>query len=179
MRLYRIATVACALPIFAVAACSPEQVIKREPGSWTQKVQILRLEGKGATPQVKAQMQAMFDSMAGIAMCLTPEAAAKENLAQTMEQVGTRGKNCKIGKNDETGASIGLSAVCPQDGGGTVKLTVTGTNATGDRDLTMKSEGFDAKGSAEGVMEMRVHSTRSGPCKPGDVTPPPTPATKS
>ncbi|WP_242186781.1 DUF3617 family protein [Sphingomonas sp. CARO-RG-8B-R24-01] len=177
MTLHRIATLA--LPILAVAACSPEQVIKREPGSWTQKVQILRLEGKGATPQVKAQMQAMFDAMAGMAICLTPEAAAKEDLAQTMEQIGPRGKNCKIGKRDETGATVGLSAVCPQEGGGTVKLSVTGTNATGDRDMTMKSEGFDAKGVAEGVMEMRVHAVRSGPCKAGDITPPATPAVKN
>lgn len=171
--------VALALPVLAVAACSPEQVIKREPGSWTQKVQILRLEGKGATPQVKAQMQAMFDAMAGMSTCLTPEAAAKEDLAQTMEQVGTRGQNCKIDKHDETGPSIGLSAVCPQQGGGTVKLSITGTNATGDRDMTMKSEGFDAKGAAQGVMEMRVHAIRSGPCKAGDITPPATPAVKS
>lgn len=177
MPFHRIAMLAAALPLVAVAACSPEQVIKREPGSWTQKVQILRLEGKGANPQVKAQMQAMFDAMAGMSICLTPEAAAKEDLAQTMEQVGTRGQNCKIGEHDETGPTIGLSAVCPQAGGGTVKLSVTGTNASGDRNMVMKSEGFDAKGGSQGVMEMRVHAVRSGPCKAGDITPPAAPAT--
>ncbi|WP_010218716.1 DUF3617 domain-containing protein [Sphingomonas sp. PAMC 26621] len=120
-------------------------------------------------------MQAMFDAMAGMSICLTPQAAAKEDLAQTMEQIGPRGQNCKIGKRDDTGPTVGLSAVCPQDGGGTVKVSVTGTNAAGDRNLTMKSEGFDASGVAEGVMEMRVHTVRSGPCKAGDITPPPAP----
>jgi len=177
MAFHRIAQLGLILPILTIVACSPEQVIKREPGSWTQKVEILQLEGKGATPQVKAQMQAMFDAMAGMSMCLTPDAAAKENLAETMQQIGTRGQNCTVDKHDDTGPTIGLSAACPQPGGGVVKLNVTGTNATGDRDLTMKSEGFTAKGAKEGVMEMRVHAIRSGPCKPGDITPPATPAT--
>jgi hypothetical protein len=172
MAFHRIAQLGLALPLLTIVACSPEQVIKREPGSWTQKVEILQLEGKGATPQVKAQMQAMFDAMAGMSMCLTPDAAAKENLAETMQQIGTR-----VDKHDDTGPTIGLSAACPQPGGGVVKLNVTGTNATGDRNLTMKSEGFTAKGAKEGVMEMRVHAIRSGPCKPGDITPPATPAT--
>jgi len=177
MAFHRIAMLA--LPLLAVTACSPEQVIKRESGSWTQKVQILRLEGKGATPQVKAQMQAMFDAMAGVSMCLTPEAAAREDLADAMKQIGTRGQNCTIQKHDDRGSSIGLDAVCPQPGGGTVKLSVSGTNATGDRNLVMKSEGFTTKGVSQGVMEMRVHSTRSGPCKAGDITPPAPPPVRN
>lgn len=165
-----------ALPILALAACGPEAQIKRQAGSWTQKIEIVKLEGKGVTPAAKAQMQAIFAAMSKMSICLTPTAAAKEDIAKNMEQLGTRGQNCKIDSNDATGKTIGLSATCTQPGGEKVKMTVTGTNATTEQDMTMKSEGFTATGAAEGVMEMRVRSTRTGECKPTDITPPEAPA---
>lgn len=165
-----------ALPLVA-AACSPEAQVKRQAGSWSQKIEIVKLEGKGATPEAKAQMQKMFDAMAGLSVCLTPAAAAKEDLGKNMEQMGSQGRNCTFTKRDVTGSTIGFDATCKQADGGTMKLVATGTNAPTDQDVTLTMDGTTASGERQGSMEMRVHSSRSGDCKPGDITPPDTPAT--
>ena len=117
-----------ALPLLATG-CGPEAQVKRQAGSWTQKIEIVKLEGNGATPDTKVQMQKMFDAMSGLSICLTPAAAAKEDLGKNMEQMGSRGQNCTFGKRDVTGATIGFDAVCKQANGGTMKLSASGTNA--------------------------------------------------
>lgn len=160
-----------ALPLLAIA-CGPEAQIKRQPGSWSQKVEILKLEGKGATPQTQVQMQKMFDAMAAMSVCVTPAAVEKEDLAKNLEQMGSRGQNCTFSNRDATGATIGFDAVCKQADGGSMKLTAKGTNAATAQDITMTMVGTDAAGKAQGTMEMRVRASRSGDCKPGDITPP-------
>ena len=164
-----------ALPLFAVA-CGPEAQIKRQPGSWSQKVEILKLEGKGATPATRLQMQKMFDTMAGMSICVTPAAVAKEDLGKNLEQMGSRGQNCTFSNRDTTGPSIGFDAVCKQAGGGSMKLTAIGSNAATVQDITMTMVGSDAAGKTQGTMEMRVRAIRGGDCKPGDITPPELPA---
>ena len=164
-------------PVLALAACSPSGPVKRQPGSWSQKVEILKLEGKGATPETKAQMQKMFDSMAAVSVCLTPAAAAKEDFGKAMEQMASRGQNCTFDKKDVSGGTINVSAACKQAAGGTVKMTITGTNAATAQEMTMRTEGYDAGGAKQGTMQMRIKSKRSGDCKPGDITPPDAPAT--
>ncbi|RUN75592.1 DUF3617 family protein [Sphingomonas sp. TF3] len=165
-----------ALPL-AASACSPDAPVKRQAGSWSQKIDIVKFEGKGATPETKTQMQKMFDAMSTMSVCLTPAAAAKEDMGKAMEQMSARGQNCTFAKKDVTGASIAIDATCKQPNGGTVKMTMTGTNSATAQDMTMKTEGFAANGTQEGTMEMHVKSTRNGECKPTDVTPPEAPAT--
>lgn len=165
-----------ALPLLALAACSPSGPIKRQPGSWSQKVEILKLEGKGATPETKTQMQKMFDSMAAMSVCLTPAAAAKEDFSKAMEQMASRGQNCTFDKKDVNGAAVNVSATCKQPTGGSVKMTINGSNAPTAQSLTMQTEGYDAAGAKQGLMQMKITSTRSGDCKPGDITPPDAPA---
>ena len=164
-----------ALPLLAVA-CSPSGPVKRQPGSWSQKIEILKLEGRGATPETKVQMQKMFDSMAGTAVCLTPAAATKEDFGKAMEQMASRGQNCSFDKKDVSGGTIHVAATCKQPTGGTVKMTIDGTNSATKQDMTMQTEGYAVGGAKEGTMQMRIVSTRAGDCKPGDITPPDAPA---
>lgn len=166
---------ALALPLFA-AACGPEAQIKRQPGSWSQKIEILKLEGNGAKPETKLQMQKMFDAMGAMSICVTPAAVEKEDLAKNLEQMGSRGQNCTFSNRDTTGATIGFDAVCKQADGGSMKLTATGSNAATAQDITMTMAGTDAAGKAQGTMQMRVRATRGGDCKPTDITPPDLPA---
>lgn len=166
-----------ALPVLALAACSPSGPVKRQPGSWSQKVEILKLEGKGATPETKVQMQKMFDSMAAMSVCLTPAAAAKEDFSTAMEQMASRGQNCSFSKKDVNGGKIDVQATCKQPNGGTVKMTISGSNAPTAQQMTMQTEGYAPGGAKEGTMQMKITSTRSGDCKPGDITPPEAPAT--
>ncbi|MEG3176107.1 DUF3617 domain-containing protein [Sphingomonas sp. RB3P16] len=176
---FRTVATLIAVPVLgavALAACSPSGPVKRQAGSWSQKIEILKFEGRGATPETKGQMQKMFDSMAGMSVCLTPEAAAKEDIGKAMEQMASRGQNCTFEKKDVSGGTINVAATCKQPNGNTVKMTITGTNSATAQDMTMQTEGFAANGTKEGTMQMRIKSSRSGECKPGDVTPPEAPA---
>jgi hypothetical protein len=55
-------------------------------------------------------------------------------------------------------------------------MTITGTNSATAQALTMQTEGYDAGSVKQGTMQMKITSTRSGDCKPGDITPPDAPA---
>lgn len=172
---YRKTALLLALPLLAVA-CGPKAPVKRQPGSWSQKIEIVKLEGKGTTPDTKAQMQKMFDSMSAVSVCLTPAAVAKEDMGKAMEQMTSRGQNCVFGTKSVNGGTIAISATCKAPNGGTVKMTVNGTTTTTTQDMTMQTEGFNPTGAKEGVMQMHIKSTRTGDCKPSDITPPEAPA---
>jgi hypothetical protein len=171
---YRTTAALLALPLLAVA-CAPRGPIKRQPGSWSQKIEILKLQGKGTTPDTKAQMQKMFDSMSSISVCLTPAAVAKEDMGKAMEQMASRGQNCVFDKKSVSGGTIAVAATCKAPTGGTVKMTVSGTTTATTQEMTMQTEGFDPKGAEEGVMQMHIKSSRTGACKPSDITPPDAP----
>lgn len=176
---YRTTAALLALPLLAplvLVACGPAAPVKRQAGSWTQKIEILKLEGKGATPETRVQMQKMFDSMSAVSVCLTPAAVAKEDMGKAMEQMATRGRNCTFDKKSVSGGTIAIAASCKQPNGETVKMTVDGSTAATRQEMTMQTEGYDASGAKEGVMQMHITSTRGGECKPGDVTPPEAPA---
>lgn len=175
---YRKIVALLALPLLALGACAPKGPVKRQPGSWSQKIEILKLEGKGTTPETRVQMQKMFDSMGAVSICLTPAAVAKEDMGKAMEQMAAHGQNCTFDKKTASGGTIAIGATCKQPNGGTVKMRVDGTTAATRQEMTMQTEGFDATGAKEGVMQMHIVSTRGGDCKPGDVTPPDAPAAR-
>ena len=156
------------------AAASSGGPVKREPGSWSTKITIGQFEGKGVTPQAKAGMQQMFDAMSSMTVCLTPEAVAREDIGRNLESA-SGGRNCTFDKRDLNGENISFSGTCG-DAAHKVRLTATGTSGAEKQDMTMKVEPIGANGAPEGIMEMHVVSTRSGACKPSDITPPAPPA---
>jgi hypothetical protein len=168
MRILMAAVTASAL---LVGGCGDEAPVKRQPGSWSQKVEIVRLDGKSNPPEARAQMQKMFDMMSSMSICLTPEAAAKEDVAKEMGKMSSGGSKCTFDKQDLTGQTVALSGTCEAPKGRSLKIQMNGSSTATAQDVTMKMERFTA-GASEGVMEMRVRSSRTGDCKPGDVTPP-------
>ena len=51
-------------------------------------------------------------------------------------------------------------------------MHASGTSGATAQDLTMRVEPLGPDGKSAGVMELRMTGTRTGDCKPGDVTPP-------
>ncbi len=157
--------------------------VKRQPGSWTTKAEIVKLEGPDIKGGEKEQLQAMMNMMGNMSICLTPEAIAAEDISKNLEQMGSQGGECTFDKKDVTGSSINFSATCKSGNGGTAKMTATGTNSATSQDFTVSTVATKADGMPEGEMVMRITSTRTGECKPGDITPPTPPkaqgATKS
>jgi hypothetical protein len=148
--------------------------VKRQPGSWSSSIEIVKLEGPDIKPGTREQMQQMFSMMGAMSVCITPEAAAREDVSKNLENsAGSR--DCKFDKQNVSGATVEFSGTCEQNGK-KVRMTANGSNGATTQDITMKIEPLNAAGAAEGVMEMRVTSKRNGECKPGDITPPATPA---
>jgi len=163
------------LSLLSACGAKKEATVKREPGSWSTKITVTKLEGKGVTPQTKAGLQQMFDAMGSTSVCVTAEAAAREDMSRYVENSSGAGHNCQFDKRDLSGATIAFSGTC-SDGVRKVRMTARGTSGATAQDLTMTVEPLGANGAAEGVMEMHMVTTRTGACKPGDVTPPPLPA---
>lgn len=154
-----------------IGGSSAEPPVKRQPGSWQNKMQIVRLEGPDVKPEMREQMQKMMDMMGSISVCMTPEAIAAEDPSKNLEkQAG--GNNCTFDKKNISGETVEFSGTCTGPQGNKMKMTAKGKNAATETDMTMIIEPLKADGSPEGVMEMRVTAKRTGECKPGDFTPP-------
>jgi hypothetical protein len=144
---------------------------KRQPGSWSQKIELKRLEGKGAA-EMRPRMEQMLAMMSTISLCVTPQMAAKEQATSDLEKFGGNG-NCTFDRKSVAGGNLDVSGVC-KSATGTKKLTATGTLGASDQDIDMTVETLDTGGAKQGVMEMRVHSVRNGECTAKDMAAPAT-----
>ncbi len=163
----------CAASMLALAGCHPSSSapVKRQPGSWSQKVEIVRLEGKDAPPQAKTQVQAMFDAMSRVSVCVTPEAAAKEDMSKNLENASGSAQNCTFDRKTLSGETVDFAGTCGA-GANKVRIEARGTSGATAQDLTMTVQPLGADGKPNGMMEMHMTASRGGACKPGDITPP-------
>jgi Protein of unknown function (DUF3617) len=179
--------------LFALAACSDKaadgsgggdaiadssEPVKRQPGSWSTKIEIVKLEGPDMKGGEKEQMQAMMNMMGNVSICLTPEAVAQEDVTKNLEQLGSQGGECSFEKKDISGNRISFAATCKSGDGGTAKISAEGKNDATAQDITLTTVGTKPDGSVAGEMVMRITGQRTGECKAGDITPP-TPAKAS
>lgn len=141
---------------------------KRQPGSWSQKIELKKFEGKDAE-KAKAGLEQMFAMMSGMTICVTPEMVAKEDPAQNIEKLGGPAGSCTFSKKSVTSAGIDIEGTCKNPNGKSSKINATGTLSSTSQDMTMTVEGLEANGSREGLMEMHIVSTRGGDCKPTDM----------
>lgn len=155
-----------------LAGCGPKAPIKRQPGSWSQKIEITRFEGKDADPRIRQSMQQMFDAMSTMRVCLTPDYVAREDINKRLEQLSGQGVPCTPDKTTSAGGTIAFAATCKENGS-TVRMSASGSTDGASQDFTMTVESIDASGASDGVMDMHVMSKREGECAPGEMTPPP------
>lgn len=153
-----------------VSGCGQSGPIKRQPGSWSQKIEILEFAGPGITPEQKAQMQQMMNMMAGVSVCISPEFAAQEDPEKNLTAMGGQQNNCSVSDKVLTGGKIAFTANCSKDGKA-VKLTADGTNSATEQNIKMSVESAGANNDG-GKLVMNVVAKREGDCKPGQFTPP-------
>jgi hypothetical protein len=151
--------------------------VQRQPGSWSTKIEIIKLEGPDMKGGEKEELQAMMNMMGSVSICLTPEAVAKEDVSKNLEQLGSQGGECKFDKRDISGNRVSFAATCKTADGGSTKLSAEGKNNATSQDFTISSTGTGPDGKPVGEMVMRITGQRTGECKPGDITPP-TPTAK-
>ncbi|MEG3123211.1 DUF3617 domain-containing protein [Sphingomonas sp. GB1N7] len=156
--------------------------VKRQPGSWSQKIEIVEFAGPGIKPEQKAQMQQMMNMMAGVSACITPEFAAQEDAEKNLTAMGGAQNNCKVTDKNISGGKVAFTANCSKDGRA-VKLTADGTSSATEQNIKMSVESAGTNNDG-GKLVMNVSAKREGECKPGEFTPPvpkpvATPAAKS
>lgn len=150
--------------------------VKRQPGSWVQKIEIVSLEGPDVQPEDKAKMQQVFGMMGGMSICLTPEAAATENAAVDVSKMGSAGASCTFEKQNISGSNVDFAMTCKMASGESMKMNGKGTTGATAQDMTVTQAVTKADGSSAGEMVLRITGTRKGECTASDIMPPPTPA---
>lgn len=156
-----------------LAACgqSSSAPVKRQPGSWSQKIEIAEFSGPGVTPEQKTQMQQMMNMASGVTICITPELAAAEDVEKNLTNMGGQQAKCTVGKKNISGSVISFTADCKDPSGKTTRVTAEGTTAPTEQNIKMSIESVgDTKDG--GKLVMNIAAKRNGECKPGEMTPP-------
>lgn len=166
---------ACGIVALALAGCSKSETgggsdgkpVKREAGSWKNSITIDKFDMPGAPPEAKTMMQGMMQAASAVELCLSPEAAAKEDLAAAMAK-GQSGKDCTYSKKDVTGGDIAVEGTCKDSTGQEVNLSITGKAEPKKTDMLINVKGKAPNGQN---MDMTMHAVSewTGACKPGQM----------
>ena len=143
---------------------------KRQPGSWSQKIEIAEFSGPGVTDAQKAQMQQMMNMASGTTVCITPELSAAEDIEKNLTNMGGQAGNCTVADKTLTGSAIKFVANCKNQGKD-IRITADGSNSTTEQTIKMTVESVGATADG-GKLVMNVSAKRLGECKPGEFTPP-------
>ena len=156
------------------ASTTPAAPVKQQPGSWTNKIQIVKLDaGPGVdNDKIKQGMQSMFDAVAGRGVCITPAMVQNNSVEKNIEQLAAQGKKCDFSRKIMDGEKVDFAGTCTDANGTKVQLAINGRNTATAQDMTVTSSPIDASGTARGSMELKLEARRTGECKPGDITPP-------
>jgi hypothetical protein len=155
------------LSLLSACGAKSDAPVKRQPGSWSTKAEILELAGKGVKLDGKIQLQQYFDLLTLNALCLTPEMAARDDIRRDIENASGAGKDCRFDKQKLSGETVEFSGMC-SDGAKKVRVSAQGTSGATARDLIMTVEQLGADGKPEGMMKMRTLVRRTGDCQAGD-----------
>lgn len=168
----RIAIVAVGAAVL-LAGCSKTESgpAKRQPGSWSQKITVEEFTGPGITPAQKTQMQQMMSMASAMTVCITPEAAAAEDIEKNLTNMGGQAGNCVVADKNLTASKISFTANC-KDKGKDVRIVADGSNSPTTQDIKMTIESVGASKDG-GKLVMNIAAKREGECKPGEFTPKP------
>jgi Protein of unknown function (DUF3617) len=174
MRLALLAPVLLGLSLTAcgksdtAASAKKGEVVKRDAGSWKSDITIGKFEVPGAPPEMKKMMEGMMKQASAIELCLTPDQAAKEDMAGAMAK-NNGAKDCTFAKKEITGGTIAIDAVCKDPQGQSVNLKMAGTNEA-KKTQALVTVGGKTPTGANMTMEMNMSSVWTGACKAGQTT---------
>ncbi len=161
-----------ALTLLALAGCNKSEVakkaesgpVKREPGLWKSDLKLVRLDMPGAPKEVVDGMAAMMGRMKGLESCLTPEQAAKEDMAQALAKPpGDKGQ-CSFSKKDFSGGQVDVVMVCTDEvSKESMTITTKGTLSAKTSNVHMTMDGKQS--GMPMTLELDATNTWTGPCK--------------
>ena len=165
-------TMAVAAAALLLTACGEDNSppSKRQPGSWSQKIDIVEFTGPGIDAAQKTQLQQMMTMASSMSVCITPEAAAREDIEKNLTSMGGQAGSCTVTDKKIAGTKLAFTANC-KDKGKDVRITADGTNTPTEQNVRMTVETVGATKEA-GKLVMSITAKRNGDCKPGEFTPP-------
>jgi Protein of unknown function (DUF3617) len=168
----RLSLIFMAATILTLPACNKQpsqngdsEMISRAPGSWKNAITLSEFTVKGAPPEARQMMQGMMQQAAATEVCITPEYAAKVNVADQLAQ-GPGARNCTYQTKELSGGKINVVAVCKGNDGKEVNLVMSGT-VSPKRTTAQVSVSDVTSGGKDMNMTMQVTSEWTGECKPG------------
>jgi hypothetical protein len=141
--------------------------VKREAGSWKTDLKLVKFDMPGMPPKMAEGMKTMMEGASGMEACVTPEQAAKEDIAKELSKGPSNGASCDFSKQEVSGGKIDVAGTCKDSSGRAMQLTMTGTMESKKTDVNMKISSPAPTGQGNLDMEMHVVSTHVGPCKAG------------
>ncbi len=138
---------------------------KREAGSWKTDIKLVKLDMPGLPPEMKDGMSKMMEGASGMEVCLTPEQAAKEDIAQELSKGPSSGGECTFSKKDVNGGKIDVAGKCKDQSGRELDIAMQGTVEAKKTDVTMTMTGPMPTGNGKMEMVMQVNSVHTGACK--------------
>ncbi len=164
--------VIAALILFALAGCSKSEdakkadagPVKREPGAWKSDLKLVRLDMPGAPKEVVDGVAAMMGRLKGLESCLTPEQAAKEDMATALAKPpGDKGL-CSFSKKDLSGGKVDVVMVCTDEASKeAMTISTNGTLSAKSSNVRMTMEG--KQNGMPMTLELEATNTWTGPCK--------------
>ncbi len=139
--------------------------VKREAGNWKTDIKMVSLNAPGMNEQMKGMMSKQLEGMSGIETCLTPEQAAKEDLAKDMSKNASMGAECTFSKQDISGGKIDVVGKCKSAQGQEVDLAMNGTMEPKKTDVNITTNVALPGGTGKMEMVMKMTSNHSGACK--------------
>jgi hypothetical protein len=139
--------------------------VKREAGNWKTEIKLISLNVPGMNDQMKSGMSKVFEGMSGIETCLTPEQAAKEDLAKDMSKNAAQGADCTFSKQDVGGGKIDVAGSCKTPQGQAMDIAMTGTLEAKKVDVTATVKGGLPGNAGNMEMVMQMTNTHTGACK--------------
>lgn len=164
--------VIAALSLLALAGCSKHEepkktesgLIKREPGAWKTDIKLVRLDMPGAPKEVVDGMTAMMGRLKGIETCLTPEQAAKEDIAKALAQAPGEKGECAFSTKEVNGGNLNVVMTCTDAASKeTMTITTKGTVTAKSSNVRMTMEG--KQGGMPMTLELDAANNWTGACK--------------
>lgn len=141
--------------------------VKRRPGSWSQRVEVLRA---GSDEAARRALQRQFDAAATTTVCVTAAAAAREAPTNRIGRLLPALGGCTFEQRPNAGGRVDIAASCRADDGSPTVLRATGNVTPTAEDLTVSLD-LAAPDGAPGGIALHIVTARRGACTSRDIRP--------
>jgi hypothetical protein len=148
----------------ALAGCQPQpaKLLKQEPGSWSATFTLDSFDVPNAPPSYRADLEKALANRSAIAVCVTPEQAAKSDLVSELVN-GQSLKNCQFEANSADAGKLMVDAMCEDPKGRPVDLSIEGSADSKAADVAITMSG-DEQADAPVMVKLRAVLKHNGPC---------------